>query len=66
MFRIIAPGDTDGNCEVNSTDLFDILGAGKYNHPELGPATWREDDYNGDGDVDSGDLFLILATGKYN
>ena len=63
MFRIVAPGDTDGNVDVNSNDLFNILHAGKYNHPELGPATWREGDYNGDDLVNSTDLFLILATG---
>ena len=51
---------------MNSNDLFDILGAGKFNHPELGPATWGEGDYNGDDLVNSTDLFLILATGKYN
>ena len=66
MFRIVAPGDTDGNGEVNSEDLFNILEAGKFNHPELGPATWLEGDFSGDDLVNSTDLFLILATGKYN
>ena len=66
MFRIVAPGDTDGNGEVNSEDLFNILEAGKSNHPELGPATWLEGDFSGDDLVNSTDLFLILATGKYN
>ena len=66
LFRIVAPGDTDGNGEVNSDDLFNILEAGKYNHPELGPATWHEGDYNGDDLVNSADLFLILAAAKFN
>ena len=66
LFRIVAPGDTDGNGEVDSDDLFAILEAGKYNHPEFGPATWLEGDFSGDDLVNSTDLFLILATGKYN
>ena len=31
MFRIVAPSDTNGDGEVNSTDLFAMLGAGKFN-----------------------------------
>ena len=37
LFRIVAPGDTDGNGEVDSDDLFNILDAGNFNHPELWP-----------------------------
>ena len=66
MFRIVALGDTDGNGEVNSDDLLAIQGAGKYNHPELGPATWREGDYNGDGLVNSAYLFAVLEAAKFN
>ena len=66
LFRIVASGDTDGNGEVDSDDLVNILDAGKFNHPELGLATWREGDFSGDDLVNSTDLFLILATGKYN
>ena len=61
-----AYGDSNMDRQLNSTDLFAILGAGKYNHPELGPASWLEGDYSGDDLVNSTDLFLILATGKYN
>ena len=66
MFRIVALGDTDGNGEVNSDDLLAIQGAGKYNHPELGPATWREGDYNGDDLVNSAYLFAVLEAAKFN
>ena len=66
LFRIVAPGDTDANGDVNSNDLFDILGAGKYNHPELGPATWAEGDFTGDTLVDSDDLFAMLSAAKFN
>ena len=66
LFRIIAPGDADGNGEVDSSDLFAILAAGRFNHPELGPATWGMSDFDGDEDVDSGDLFLMLGAAKYN
>ena len=37
LFRIVAPGDTDGNGEVDSDDLVNILDAGNFNHPELWP-----------------------------
>ena len=66
LFRVFAPGDTDGNGDVNSNDLFAILGADKFNHPELGPATWREGEYNGDDLVTSADIFLILAANHFN
>ena len=66
MFRIVAPGDTDGNGEVDSDDLFDILGAGKFNHPELGPASWGEGDFTGDDLVNSDDLFAILSAAQFN
>ena len=36
LFRIVAPGDTDGNGEVDSDDLFNMLGAAKFN---AGPYT---------------------------
>ena len=66
LLRIVAPGDTDGNGVVDSTDLFTILGAGKFNHPELGSATWGEGDFTGDTLVNSDDLFAMLSAAKYN
>ena len=66
LFRIVAAGDTNGNGEVNSDDLFNIPAGGKYNHPKFGTATWIECDFSGDDLVNSTDLFLVLATGKYN
>ena len=66
MFHIAAPGDTDGNGEVNSRDLFDFLGAGKYNRPELGAVTWGEGDFTGDDLVNSDDLFAMLGAAQFN
>ena len=66
MFRIVAPGDTDGDGKADSSDLFAILGAGKLNHPELGPATWGEGDFTGDTLVNSADLFAMLAADQFN
>ena len=51
-------GDGNMNRQLDS--------AGKFNHPELGPASWLEGDYSGDDLVNSTDLSLILATGKFN
>ena len=66
LFRIVAPGDTDGNGVVDSDDLFAILAAGKFNHPDLGPASWGEGDFTGDDLVNSDDLFAILGAAKFN
>ena len=66
MLRIVAAGDTDGDGDVESDDLFDILAAGKFNHPELGPADWSEGDFNGDDLVTSADLFRMLAASQFN
>ena len=63
---VIAPGDTDANGEVNSSDLFAILAANKFNNPEAGPASWSDGDFNGDALVNSADLFLMLETNKFN
>ena len=63
---VIAPGDTDANGEVNSSDLFAILAANKFNNPEAGPASWADGDFNGDALVNSADLFLMLETNKFN
>ena len=59
-------GDTNLDRQINSTDLFAILAAGKYNHPELGPATWSEGDFTGDALVNSSDLFAMLGAAKFN
>lgn len=66
LFRIVAPGDTDGNGEFDSDDLFAILGAGKFNHPEFGAATWGEGDFTGDDLVNSDDLFAMLGAAQFN
>ena len=66
LFRVMAPGDIDGNGEVDSNDLFNIPATGKFNRPELGPATWGEGDFTGDTLVNSADLFAMLGAGKFN
>lgn len=50
------PGDTDGNCEVNSIDLNILL----INFGMTG-AAWDDGDFDGDGDVDSTDLNILLS-----
>ena len=66
LLRIASPGDTDGDGDVESDDLFRILAVGKFNNLAFGPADWREGDHNGDGLVNSDDLFLILASAHFN
>ena len=66
LLRVVAPGDTDADGVVDSSDMFNIFAAGKFNHPEAGSASWAEGDFNGDTLVDSSDVFLILAGGHFN
>ncbi len=58
-----APGDTDGNRQIDNTDLQQILGANSFNNG-IG-FDWMQGDFDGDTDVDNGDLQLILATGLF-
>ncbi len=58
-----AAGDTDGNREVNNTDLQLILGAGSFNNGT--GFEWTQGDFDGDTDVDNSDLQLVLATGLF-
>ena len=60
-----APGDIDGDHDVDSTDIQLILGANSFNNTAGGPYTWREGDNNGDGLVDSIDIQNILATNLF-
>ena len=62
---ILAPGDTDGDGNVDISDLMSIQTANKFNNPAAGLASWSEGDFNGDGQVTSADLFLILESGTY-
>ena len=59
------PGDTMLRGYVDSSDIINILSAGKYN---TGPsnARWDQGDFNHDGTVDSSDIILLLASGDYN
>ncbi len=58
-----APGDTNGDGEVNNSDLQQILGAGSFN---VGDGwAWPQGDFDGSGTVNNSDLQLILATGLF-
>ncbi|MGE0785392.1 MAG: dockerin type I domain-containing protein [Sandaracinaceae bacterium] len=61
---VLAPGDTNGDLEVDSTDVIEALEAGRYQRPE--PASWTEGDWNGDGRFDSEDLVALLQDGRYD
>ena len=65
LFRVVSPGDADGDGVRDSRDLLAILMANKFNNPTAGLASWSEGDFNGDGRVTSADLFLILKSGTY-
>ncbi len=58
-----APGDTNGDREINNIDLQGILAANSFNNP--GDWEWIHGDFNGDGGVDNTDLQLVLATGFF-
>ncbi len=58
-----APGDTDGDGDVDNGDLQLILGAGSFNNGT--GFGWPQGDFDGDGDVDNGDLQEILGTGLF-
>ncbi len=62
IFQAVA-GDTDGNREINNTDLQVILGAGSFGTGDTWG--WGQGDFNGDGLVNNSDLQLILATGLF-
>ncbi len=55
-----APGDSDGNREINNADLQQILAATSFNNGT--GFDWTQGDFDGDTDVDNADLQLILAT----
>ncbi len=58
-----APGDIDGDRQINNRDLQLILAANSF---LAGTGFgWTEGDFDGDTDVDNGDLQLILATGLF-
>ncbi|MGA2030972.1 MAG: autotransporter-associated beta strand repeat-containing protein [Thermoguttaceae bacterium] len=59
------PGDTMLRGQVTSSDIINILSAGKYN---IGPsnARWDQGDFTHDGKVDSSDIIAMLQAGTYN
>jgi uncharacterized protein YjbI with pentapeptide repeats len=65
-------GDANLDLEFNSTDLIQVLAAGKYEAAEfdldghlINPASWSEGDWNADGEFNSTDLVVALGDGGY-
>ncbi|NIM51642.1 MAG: hypothetical protein GTO22_20750, partial [Gemmatimonadales bacterium] len=63
-----APGDTDGDRDVDGDDIQNILAANTF--PRRNPAEWPSGDFTGDGLCDGDDIQQILAaalfgTGSY-
>jgi hypothetical protein len=60
-----SPGDTMLRGKVDSSDILNILSAGKYG---IGPsnARWDEGDFDHNFLVDSSDIIAVLASGEYN
>jgi hypothetical protein len=63
--RQAAAGDTNGDGEVDNTDLQLILAGNKFDNTASGPADWTLGDFNGDAEVTNADLQLILRTGFF-
>ena len=66
-----APGDLDGNKQVDSDDIQQLLAALSYNNPGAGPGPsgawdWIHGDFTGDGLVDSDDIQAMLGAGFLN
>jgi hypothetical protein len=59
-----APGDTDGNGEVDSSDIEAILTANTF--PGRQPADWHTGDFNNDGFCDADDIEMILTANVFN
>ena len=57
-------GDANLDGRFDSTDLVDVMGAGKY-EASL-PASWAEGDWDGDGYFSTADLVIALQDGGYN
>ena len=58
-----APGDTDGDRQIDQADLQRILGADSFGNGT--GFDWADGDFDGDTDVDNTDLMLVLATGLF-
>ena len=56
-------GDANGDKQVNTDDIVQILAAGKYETGQ--PATFAEGDFDGDGFFASGDILAMLAEDLY-
>jgi hypothetical protein len=58
-------GDANLDGVFNSSDLVQILAAGKYENPIAGLASWGEGDWNCDGVFNASDLVFALQRSKY-
>jgi hypothetical protein len=56
-------GDANLDGEFNTTDLVQVLSAGKYETQQT--VGWSEGDWNGDGVFGTGDLVIALEGGGY-
>jgi len=58
-----APGDANGDRQVDAGDIEAILAANKFMTGQ--PADWSDGDFTGDGFVDAGDIEAILAANLF-
>lgn len=61
-----APGDTDGDRQVNSRDILAIKRAQTFNNPDHWPCDWPQGDFDADSDCDSRDVLAIKRAGEFN
>jgi hypothetical protein len=61
--RQSGPGDASGDGRFQSTDLIQVLAAGKFETSR--PASWLEGDWDGDGVFGTSDLILAMQQGTY-
>ena len=61
----LAPGDSNGDGQFNSSDLVAAFQAGEYEDDISGNSTWAEGDWNDDGDFTTSDLVAAFRHGAY-
>ncbi len=62
MFQA-APGDINGNRQIDNIDMLMILAANSFNNGT--GFDWTKGDFDGDMDVDNSDLALVLGHGLF-
>ena len=66
LFRIVAPGDTDGNGEVDTQDVQNILAAAKFGLDTPEDEPWGVGDFDGNGNVGPLDIQLLSAVAQFD